>query len=147
MKYTYIRCISKFTVYLSAFLPFLAYCPFLTSQKARKAITISLTTSMHSKPTLANSSNGSNTSGGIEIQSGGIYINNLKWFQNVPSRQEQLVMCRLRLGLKAPALAWLRARALQNHKPGQKPKCWLGLAWPGFGLGQGLSPIQAASIA
>ena len=40
---------------------------------------------MYSKPTLANSSNESNASGGIEIQSGGIYIS--KWFQNIPSRQ------------------------------------------------------------
>jgi hypothetical protein len=42
-------------------------------------------------------------------------------------------MCRLRLGLKAPALAWLEAaRAWQNHRPGQKPKVGLGLArlWP-----------------
>ena len=42
----------------------------------------------------------------------------------------QLVMCRLRLGLKAPALAWLEpAWALQNHRPGQEPKVGLGLAW------------------
>ena len=42
----------------------------------------------------------------------------------------QLVMCRLRLGLKAPALAWLwAARASQIHEPGQKPKGRLGLAW------------------
>jgi hypothetical protein len=40
------------------------------------------------------------------------------------------VMCRLRLGLKAPALARLSlAWALQNHRPGQKPKVGLGLAW------------------
>ena len=46
-------------------------------------------------------------------------------------------MCRLRLGLKAPALAWLEgAWASQNHEPGQKPKIRLGLAWlwPGPGL-------------
>ena len=41
-----------------------------------------------------------------------------------------LVMCWLRLGLKALVLAWLEvARAWQNHKPGQKPKVGLGLAW------------------
>jgi hypothetical protein len=41
-----------------------------------------------------------------------------------------IVMCRLWLGLKAPALAWLAAaRAWQNHKPGQKPKVGLGRAW------------------
>jgi hypothetical protein len=39
-------------------------------------------------------------------------------------------MCRLRLGLKAPALAWLWvAQALLNHEPGQKPKVQPGLAW------------------
>ena len=42
----------------------------------------------------------------------------------------EVVMCRLRLGLKAPALAWLEAaRAWRNHKPGQKPKVGLVLAW------------------
>ena len=48
-----------------------------------------------------------------------------------------LVMCRLGLGLKAPALAWLEgAWASQNREPGQKPKIRLGLAWlwPGPGL-------------
>jgi hypothetical protein len=35
-----------------------------------------------------------------------------------------------RLGLKAPALAWLHlALASQISKPGQKPKVGLGLAW------------------
>ncbi|KAF8880805.1 hypothetical protein CPB84DRAFT_1751327 [Gymnopilus junonius] len=39
-------------------------------------------------------------------------------------------MCRLRLGLKAPALAWLElASAFPNLEPGQKPKIRLGLAW------------------
>jgi hypothetical protein len=39
-------------------------------------------------------------------------------------------MCWLQLGLKASALAWLwAAQALQNHKPGQKPKGQLGPAW------------------
>ena len=42
-----------------------------------------------------------------------------------------LVMGQLRLGLKSPALAWLEAAwAWKNHKPGQKPKVGLGLAWP-----------------
>ncbi|KAF8907259.1 hypothetical protein CPB84DRAFT_1875694 [Gymnopilus junonius] len=48
-----------------------------------------------------------------------------------------LVMCRLRLGLKAPALAWLElALAFPNLEPGQKPKIRLGLArlWPKPGL-------------
>ena len=37
-----------------------------------------------------------------------------------------------------PALAqpWV-AQALQIHEPGPKPKRWLDLAWPGFGLVQG----------
>jgi hypothetical protein len=39
-------------------------------------------------------------------------------------------MCRLGLGLEAPALAWLQAaRASGNHEPSQKPKVGLGLAW------------------
>ena len=43
---------------------------------------------------------------------------------------QTLVMCWLWLGLKAPALAWLEAAwAWQNHRPGQKPKEGLGLAW------------------
>ena len=37
----------------------------------------------------------------------------------VPKPGRQLVICRLRLGLKAPALAWPEpALALQNHEPG-----------------------------
>jgi len=39
-------------------------------------------------------------------------------------------MCRLGLGLEAPALAWLwAAQALQNHRPGLGGWPWLGLAW------------------
>ena len=49
----------------------------------------------------------------------------------VGDSQLVLVMCRLRLGLKALALAWLleAARAWRNHRPGQKPKVGPGLAW------------------
>jgi hypothetical protein len=44
----------------------------------------------------------------------------------------ELVICRLRLGLKAPALAWLEtALALQNHRA--RP-CMLAQAWPGLAL-------------
>jgi hypothetical protein len=44
--------------------------------------------------------------------------------------ESPVVMCRLRLGLEAPALAWLwAAQASGNREPGQKPKIWLGPAW------------------
>jgi len=41
-----------------------------------------------------------------------------------------LVMCRLGLGLEAPALAWLwAAQASQNNRPGLGSWPWLGPAW------------------
>jgi hypothetical protein len=52
------------------------------------------------------------------------------WILYLRSTHCRLVMCRLRLGLKAPALAWLEAaRAWKNHRSGQKPKVGPGLAW------------------
>src|SRR5271156_2599448 len=45
-------------------------------------------------------------------------------------RMACLVMCRLQLGLKAPALAWLfLALAWRNHEPGLTHWLWLGPAW------------------
>lgn len=52
------------------------------------------------------------------------------WRSLVTCQTHDLVMCRLRLGLKALALArlWV-AQASPNHELGPKPKRWLGLAW------------------
>ena len=46
------------------------------------------------------------------------------------------VMCRLWLGLKAPALAWLSGLWLVKFMSQAKSQK-SGLAWPGFGSGQG----------
>ena len=54
----------------------------------------------------------------------------------------RIVMCRPWLGLKAPALAWLKtALACWNHGPSQKPKLGLGLAW--LWLKPGLAKVKS----
>ena len=77
----------------------------------------------------------------------GGYLNIFVESSRSVDERKLLVMCRLRLGLKAPALAWLEAaRAWQNHRPGQKPKVGLGLAWlrlrPGLYNIINMSPIS-----
>jgi hypothetical protein len=68
-----------------------------------------------------------------------------RWSHIVSCEGCKLVMYRLRLGLKALALAWLWvAQASPNHKPGPKPKRWLGLAW--LWSRPGLMTLQSKQI-